>query len=44
VRARAIRLMLDHRDEHPSRWVAIASISTKTVLQKLTRPATRLIA
>jgi transposase len=29
VRERAVRMLLDHRDEYPSQWAAIRSISEK---------------
>ena len=29
VRARAVRMVLDHASEHPSRWAAVTSIAVK---------------
>ena len=46
VRERVVRLVFEHRDEHPSQWAAIASIAAKMgctaeTLRKWVRQAER---
>src|ERR1700728_4328471 len=35
VRTRAVRMVLDHASEHPSRWAAVTSIAAKMTPQTL---------
>ena len=38
VRARAVRMVLDHASEHPSRWAAVTSVAAKIGCRRLGHP------